>query len=199
MAPEQIEGEEVDARTDIFAFGAVLYEMLTGRTAFQGNSAAGLLGAILRDEPPPVTQIRADVPATLDHLVRSCLEKDPADRIQSAHDVWLQLKWIGESSGAVMAPGVAAVKRRRTFWPASTVAAMLLTAGATWWMASRPGEPGVAARLRYPLPPNQQYIVTTRHVTALSPDGTMLVYAANRQLFLRRLDQLDGEPIRGIR
>ena len=98
MAPEQIEGGDVDARTDIFAFGALLYEMVTGRPAFQGKTQASLFGAILKDEPPPICQLQPVAPPALDHLVRTCLAKDPDARFQSAHDVRLQLKWIVEGS-----------------------------------------------------------------------------------------------------
>jgi serine/threonine protein kinase len=105
MAPEQIDGEEADARTDIFAFGAVLFEMLTGQKAFTGKSQASLLGAILKDEPPPVSQIAPVAPPALDHVVRTCLARDPDARFQTVHDLQLQLNWIAEGGSAA---GVAA-------------------------------------------------------------------------------------------
>ena len=86
MAPEQMEGAAADARTDIFAFGAVLYEMITGRRAFEGKTQASLVGAILKDDPPPVSQTEAVAPPALDHLVPTCLAKDPDARYQTAHD-----------------------------------------------------------------------------------------------------------------
>ena len=91
MAPEQIEGDEADARTDIFAFGAVMYEMFTGQRAFKGKSQASLIGAILKDEPQPIPSLQPVIPASLDHVVRTCLAKNPDDRWQTAHDVLLQL------------------------------------------------------------------------------------------------------------
>ncbi len=98
MAPEQLEGQEADARTDIFAFGAVLYEMLSGRRAFEGKSQASLIAAILEREPPPLTELVPLAPALLDHLVKRCLAKDPDARWQSALDLKAQLEWIhGES------------------------------------------------------------------------------------------------------
>ena len=103
MAPEQVEGLDTDARTDIFAFGAVLYEMLTGRKAFEGRSQASLIGAILEREPAPVASLQPATPASLDHVVRTCLAKDPEHRFHSAHDLLVQLKWIrdqGSTSGA---------------------------------------------------------------------------------------------------
>ena len=109
MAPEQIEGEAADARTDIFAFGAVLYEMLTGRKAFEGKSQASLLGAILKDQPPAVSQIQPIAPLALDYLVRTCLAKDPGDRFQSAHDLLSQLRWIAEGGSAPRPPAASRV------------------------------------------------------------------------------------------
>jgi serine/threonine protein kinase len=99
MAPEQIDGEGADARTDLFAFGAVLFEMLTGRRAFEGKTQASLFGAILRDQPPPFTSVHPTAPPALDQLLRACLAKDPDERIQTAHDVLLQLRWITQGSG----------------------------------------------------------------------------------------------------
>ena len=94
MAPEQIEGMEADARTDLFAFGCVLYEMLTGRNAFEGKTRASLLGAILKDEPPPVSTVQPLTPAALDRIVATCLAKDPDDRWQTARDLQRELKWV---------------------------------------------------------------------------------------------------------
>src|SRR5262249_25879132 len=100
MAPEQLEGRETDARTDIFAFGAVLYEMATGRKAFSGRSRASLIGSLLKDEPPPISTIEPMTPPGLDRVVRTCLAKDPEDRWQTARDLALELKWIVEGGSA---------------------------------------------------------------------------------------------------
>ena len=113
MAPEQLEGQEADARTDIFAFGAVLYEMLTGRKAFEGKSQASLIAAILEREPPPVASLQPATPASLDHVVRTCLAKDPENRFHSAHDLLVQLKWIRDQ-GSQAAPAVTPVPRGRS-------------------------------------------------------------------------------------
>jgi serine/threonine-protein kinase len=96
MAPEQIEGRTADARSDIFAFGIVLYEMLTARRPFAGATPAAVFGAILKDDPAPVSTLRPETPALLDHLVRRCLAKDPDDRWQTAGDLVSALKWISE-------------------------------------------------------------------------------------------------------
>jgi serine/threonine protein kinase len=100
MSPEQLEGREADARSDIFALGAVLYEMATGRKAFEGKSQASLIAAILTAEPPPVSTIQPMSPPALDRVVRACLAKEPDDRWQSAHDIASQLEWIGQGSQA---------------------------------------------------------------------------------------------------
>src|SRR5688572_32250436 len=94
MAPEQVEQKGADSRSDIFAFGALLYEMLTGEKAFKGSSTAGVFAAILREDPPPVSSKRPDVPKSLEHLVTACLAKDPEERWQDAGDLFLQLKSI---------------------------------------------------------------------------------------------------------
>jgi hypothetical protein len=104
MAPEQLEGQEADARTDIFAFGAVLYEMATGRRAFQGKNKTSLIAAIVSSTPPPVSQVAPLTPPALDHLIRKCLAKDPDDRWQSMRDVADQLRWIAEAGSKAGEP-----------------------------------------------------------------------------------------------
>ena len=128
MAPEQLEGKTADARTDIFALGTILYEMATGKKAFEGKSQASLIAAILEKDPVPMTSLQPMTPPALERLVRACLSKNPEDRLQTAHDVKLQLKWIAEgtSQPAITAP-TAATKRRRVhpFW---MIASMLFLA-----------------------------------------------------------------------
>ena len=196
MAPEQVEGREADARSDIFALGAVLYEMFTGRTAFHGQSQASLLGAILKEDPPQVSQTRTVSPA-LDHLVQMCLAKDPDERIQTAHDVWLQLKWAADSSAASVTATKPQARYRSAIAAAGILSALALVSALTWWLKPAPPERRIATRFQYILPPNQQYSAIGRHVVALSPDGTKLAYVANRQLFLRELNQLDAQPLHG--
>ena len=100
MAPEQLEGKEADARTDIFAFGAVLYEMVTGRKAFEGESQASLISAIMKDEPRPMSALKPMTPRPLDQVVTACLAKDADDRWQAAGDVARNLKWITDTAEA---------------------------------------------------------------------------------------------------
>src|SRR5215510_13168937 len=114
MAPEQLEGKEADPRTDIFALGAVLYEMATGRKAFEGKSQASVISAIMTEEPPAISTIRPMCPPALDRVVRISLAKDPEDRWQSAHDVAAELKWIAEGSRAGVAAPASVIGRRRS-------------------------------------------------------------------------------------
>jgi len=106
MAPEQLEGKEADARTDIFALGELIYEMATGNPAFSGKSRASLIAAILTSEPPSMTQLRPVTPLALERVVKKCLAKDPEDRWQSASDLASELNWISEAASAANVPAV---------------------------------------------------------------------------------------------
>ena len=207
MAPEQLEGRDADARTDIFAFGAMVYEMATGRKAFEGRSQASLIGAILKDDPPPISSLQSMTPPPLDHIVKTCLAKDPDDRWQTAGDVGRQVKWIiegGSQSG--VAGAVVPAARQRTGWrPAlpwmlsALVVSSLITGVAVWSaMRAGPAPPSPATRFAVALPSTHQLGVSG---LALSPDGRSLVYMGIRdgmfQLYRREMDQLEAVPIRG--
>ena len=112
MAPEQIEGREVDSRTDIFAFGVVLFEMLSGRRPFAGDSRASLMAAIVAAEPPALSSLQPRVPASLERLIRRCLAKDPEDRWQTARDMAAELRWIAEEAPHNI-PAAATTRRSR--------------------------------------------------------------------------------------
>ena len=116
MAPEQIEGPEADARTDMFAFGCVLFEMLTGQKAFEGKTRASLLGAILKDEPPPISKVQPIAPASLDRIVATCLAKDPDDRWQTARDLQRELQWVA-AGGSTTGRRPAAYPAHCRSWP----------------------------------------------------------------------------------
>src|SRR5262249_3622217 len=138
MAPEQLQGKNADTRTDIFALGAVLYEMVTGKRAFHGNSQISVMSAILEKEPEPISAAQPLTPPTLDHLIRRALEKDPERRWQTAADLKAELKWIAESGSAVQtAPALRApVRGERAAWiTAAVLAAIALIAGIGWWTA----------------------------------------------------------------
>ena len=111
MAPEQLEGKEADARSDIFSFGAVLYEMATGRKAFEGKTAASVIAAVLASEPTSISTLQPMIPPALERVVKSCLAKDPDERFQSAHDLNLQLKWIAESGSQASVPAPVVARR----------------------------------------------------------------------------------------
>ena len=114
MSPEQLQGREVDARSDIFSFGAVLYEMASGQRAFAGESTASIIAAVLEHQPPPVSQFQPDLPRWLDWIVRTCLEKNPDDRWQTAHDVGLELRRLGGVQSD--AASVAHLTTKRQSW-----------------------------------------------------------------------------------
>ncbi|HUP49296.1 MAG TPA: protein kinase [Thermoanaerobaculia bacterium] len=134
MAPEQFEGQEADARSDIFAFGCLLYEMATGKRAFEGKTRASLIASILEREPVPISDVQPLIPPALQRLIKTALAKDPDDRWQSAHDVLLELRWIGEagSQAGVAAPVVRRRKtRERVAWSLAAVAGVLAVAAGT--------------------------------------------------------------------
>jgi len=200
MAPEQIEGGAADARADIWAFGCVVYEMVTGRRAFEGKSQISLIGAILEREPTPVSELQPVTPPALARLIRTCLAKNPDDRFQSAHDLALQLRWIDEggSAAGLPAPVVAGRKRRdRAIWVGVAAAAAIAGAAVAWSLKPAPPVERVVSRFAFTLPEGQNLTRTGRHSIAISPDGRKIVYVANQQLYLRTIDQLEAQPIRG--
>jgi eukaryotic-like serine/threonine-protein kinase len=139
MAPEQLEGKEADRRTDIFALGAVLYEMATAKNAFPGSTQASLISAIMQNDPPPISSVSPMVPAAFDRVVRTCLAKDPEDRWQSAHDVAVELKWIAEGSQAGLPPVIARRKRREHLaWTGLAIAALAAAALAVAYLRPAP-------------------------------------------------------------
>jgi len=133
MAPEQIEGKEADARSDIFAFGAVLYEMVAGKRPFAGKSQISLASSILESDPEPVGKLKPTTPPAFEHVVTTCLQKNPDERYLAAHDIKLELQWIAadRSSPSVAATAMAAPRtRERLGWVAGMVAAVVLGAAA---------------------------------------------------------------------
>ena len=206
MAPEQLEGKEADARTDIFAFGAVLYEMATGRKAFSGASQASLISAIMKEEPAPIATLQPMTPPALDRVVRTCLAKDPEERWQSAHDIKSELSWIAQagSQAGIAAPVVASRRRRdRLGWGvAGAVLGAILAAAATWGvLARRPAVSRPVTRVAVPIPAGDTFVTDNYLTLAISPDGRRVVYvgrrADKRYLFLRALDAGEAAPIAG--
>jgi Tol biopolymer transport system component/predicted Ser/Thr protein kinase len=198
MAPEQLEGKEADGRTDIFAFGCVLYEMATAKKAFAGSSQASLISAIMQNDPPPISSVAPMTPPALARVVRTCLAKDPEDRWQSAHDVAGELKWIAEGSQAGVPAQVASRRkgRERIAWGLVAALSLLALASVAGYLARAP-KPAPAIRSSI-VTPEKQFV----GFLALSPDGARLVFSANAvgaqpSLWVRRLDGAQAEPIPG--
>jgi len=198
MAPEQLEGQAVDRRTDVFAFGAVLHEMLTGRKPFDGSTDASVIAAILTADPPPVSSSATSeslVSPALDHVVRRALAKNPDERWQTARDVMNELRWILESTSG-RSPAPLRMWGRHVARPAVAAVALLsLAAGVTLWKTDRPVAGPVHLSFLRPL--GVELTNTGRPVLAISPDGRKIIFNANNQLYLRRLDDVEAVPIAG--
>jgi len=207
MAPEQLEGKEVDVRTDIFAFGAVVYEMATGKRAFDGKTQASVIGAIMSSDPPPISSLQPMTPPALDRVVKKSLAKDPDDRWHAAKDLCDELKWIAGGSSQAMAAQISQVKGARALGRRELmlgVGALLLVALVTgvviWNLKSAPQAP--VTRTTINLPTGQQLAgLDIGPAVALSPDGTRLAYVATQggtqQLYLRAMDSLESQPVPG--
>lgn len=170
MAPEQLEGREADARTDIFAFGEVLYEMATGRPAFGGRTRASLIAAILSVDPKPITEVAPMSPPTLDHIAKTCLAKDPDDRWQTAHDLAHELKWIAESGGHAggTVPLAAKGKTQKVLpWLISCALLVALTVTVVWLRSFKPPEQTMQFYAPLPFPARDIAIAPNGHTIAV--------------------------------
>jgi serine/threonine protein kinase len=195
MAPEQLEGREADPRTDIFAFGCVLYEMATGKKSFSGATQASLISSILRDEPPPISQVQPMSPPALDRIVQTCVAKDPEERWQSAADVGRELRWIGESPASGPIPTV--VRRRAQPWIPWAVAVLAtLVAGGIAFTSRRPRAAVTEPMLLTIVPPQRTLLTDSFEI---SPDGRKLVFGgiADGKMMLRVRD-LDSNEVRPL-
>jgi eukaryotic-like serine/threonine-protein kinase len=202
MSPEQLEGKEVDGRSDIFSLGAVLYETLTGKRAFEGKSQLSVASAILEKEPEPISVTKPLTPAVLDHAVKKCLAKSPEDRWQSASDLASELKWVAESGSQGGAPVTLGAKRKRR----ETVLAILgllfgiallatLPSAVQHWRSTP--ERGLTIRFAQPPPEKSSF----ESGLALSPDGRQLAFvtqtSGKTQIWLRPLNAMEARPVPG--
>jgi len=204
MAPEQIEGKPLDARTDMFSFGVMAYEMLTGGRAFRADSPARLISAILRDDPKPIAELAPEVPWLLERTISRCLAKAPEDRWQTANDLLFQLRTIASAHERIEGPQSRVIGRSRAVERAVWVAIVILAIASAWMWSRRQVVPASAPRqgiasVRFTIsPPAGTTFASSQDVPlALSPDGRSLVFVAAgtdgvRRLWLRALD-LEGE------
>ena len=201
MAPEQLESKDIDARTDLFALGAVLFEMLTGRKAFEGESQASLIGAIMTSDPPPISRVQAMSPPALDHIVETCLAKKPDERWQTAADLGRQLKWVveGGAQPGVVVPVGASVRSGPSAGVivAAAIALSVITGVAVWNLKPEPAAP----LARFVVDPSIGRSGQGDLDIAITPDGTRIVYltrAGGRVLVVRALDELEASPFGGL-
>jgi eukaryotic-like serine/threonine-protein kinase len=209
MAPEQVEGKEADARTDIFAFGVVVYEMATGKKAFDGRSQASLMAKILETEPPSMSVLAPMTPPALDHVVKRCLAKDPDDRWQSARDICEQLRWISESGTQAedISSRVAEQEsKKHLVWAAAAIALAVTVIAAAAFYLRRTPSPTEKQAVRFTVgPPEKGSFAGSGYAgsyPSISPDGANLVFAADvgssrSQLWIRSLDSPTARALPG--
>ena len=173
MSPEQIEGKEADPRSDIFALGGVLYEMTTGARPFEGKSQISVASAILEKDPEPISAIQPLTPPAFEHIIRTCLAKNPDDRFQTAHDVALQLKWIAQNGTPVLRPTEEkSGSRERLAWLIASALALLLIAFVLWSRGSKGTEQ--TTYFSAPLP-------FAARAVAVSPNGRTVALVGGRE------------------
>lgn len=200
MSPEQLEGQEADSRSDIFAFGLILYEMVTGIKAFEGKSQASLIAAVLEREPRPISEIKPMVPPALERVVRKCLAKDREDRWQSARDMGDELRWIHRSGSQAGTPAPVIARRRFRFrlaWAIAAVASVAaITIGAVYFL--QPAQVNKISRFIL----NPPAATSAQTWPRISPDGKMVAFLAAdssgvTKIWVRPLSSLDANPLPG--
>jgi eukaryotic-like serine/threonine-protein kinase len=204
MAPEQLEGSEVDARSDIFALGALLYEMTTGQRAFDGKNRTSVIAAIVSSQPPPISSLLPMTPPALEHVIGRCLAKDADDRWQSAADIAGQLRWISDT-GSHVAP--AATRRKsassRYLWPAAAVVLALLLATIAWKTRNGPARIAPISHFDIVAPDGRRIFLGNHHSFAIAPDETSIAFkgrtgvGSETALFLRSTSSFAAIQIEG--
>ena len=206
MSPEQIEGKEADARSDIFALGAVLYEMATGKRAFEGKSQISVASSILEKDPEPISAAKPMTPSAFDHVVKTCLQKNPDERFQNAHDVGLELKWIAEDrSSPPTAPLPSASRHPRERLASAAAILIAIVAGAVAGIFfARPSQPARTIRTIVSPPEGTSFRLTgdVAGPPVLSPDGTYVAFSAAAAdgkvvLWVRPMDKLEARALPG--
>ena len=201
MSPEQVEGKGLDGRSDIFSLGAVLYEMVTGRRAFEGKSQLSVASAILEKEPAAINEVKPMTPPALDHAIRRCLAKDPDERWQTGRDLAGELKWISEGVSQVSAPTIRSTRRKwkeLTLESAAAVLAIATLALGYAYMHREETTPGTPMRT-FIMPPTGAAFDLGY---ALSPDGTRIAFTAQtvdgkRDLWIRELNSTTAQELGG--
>jgi Tol biopolymer transport system component len=204
MAPEQLEGKECDARSDIFAFGALLYETITGRKAFAGSSQASLITAVMSGDPPPVSAAQPMASPALDRLIRKCLAKSPDDRWQSARDLLSELQWIAEAGSQAGIPAPAAAERhdrQRLPWLVAGAVAALFLLSLVFTVAHLREQPAKGLGVRFQVPAPEKLSFHFYDLPAVSPDGERIAFTASagtndpNKLFVRPLSAATATEI----
>ncbi len=199
MSPEQARGKPTDRRADIWAIGIVLFEMLSGKRAFEGEDVSQTLAAVIMTEPD-WSLLPSETPRPILQLLKRCLDRDPHDRLQAIGEFRIAVsRYLANPVDPLAQPvtdAVQAHQRRMLPWLAAIALTAIVAVIATWTL--KPTEPQpVAARFYHELPDGQVFTRPRRPLVAISPDGSQIVYAANQQLYLRNLDEMEAHPIQG--
>jgi len=204
MAPEQVEGKAADARADIFALGTMLYEMTTGRKAFEGASGASVMAAIVSSTPPPMAAAQPLAPSALDHVVKECLAKDPAARWQSAGDLARELKWIAETTSSSAGASLNGRSKSRIYWSIASALVALATAMLALEYFRQPSVETNRVQLFIPPPEHAAYPSYNQIESppVVSPDGRQIAFVAHEiggpdSVWVRSLDSQAARALPG--